>query len=430
MRRGAIPGKPVARVPPVIGMGRSSRNLCDVVLSANIMESTPIAIVDKTATRRRISYSALVLMALFTAWYLAMGVSIAPTGMRHDFTSAYMGGSMIREGHLGQLYDYQTQAAWWRAHGIRDRVGYVRPPFHAVMMSLLAALPIPQAFVVDVLLLTLLLLGCWLWFARQLGEEALVFASIFWPSALGIAFGQDCVLILALAVVSYHLHSKGRDGWAGVVLSLALYKYHLLLLVGPAMLLGRRRTMFTGFAAGAAVTGLVSLLLVGPGGISAYVKILLRRDLEGFYPSLQLMPNLNGLLINFKLSSTPALIALTAATVGCAAIAAWRAPWWRGMSAGMAGSILIVPHVFGYDLTILLLGLLLAIRMSKSKLTRASAAWLCFPLCYMANFFDAPWSAAVPLSLAVFVFALARETVLERDSTYGLAGQVQTECGT
>jgi hypothetical protein len=369
-----------------------------------------------TNARSRVSYSSVVLVVLFASWYLVMGWSVAPSGLRGDFTSSYMGASLVREGHLDRLYDYGTQAQWWRSHTSRDRVlvPYVRPPFYAVIVSPLAALPLPTSFLVNVSVLSLLLIGCWFWFAQQLGEEAVVFASLFWPSVLGIAFGQDCVLMLAFAVISYHLHSKGRDGWAGVVLAMALYKYHLLLLIGPAMLLGRRRRMFVGFAITAAVLAVVSLVLVGPAGISAYINLLFRKDLEGLYPSLHLMPNLNGLLMNFNLASTPAVVVLSSVTVACVVVAAWKAPWWRGMAAGIAGSILIVPHVFGYDLTVLLLGLLLAIRLSKSKLTRAIAAWLCFPLSHMANMFDAPWAASIPVSLAVFVFALSRESVLNR----------------
>jgi hypothetical protein len=276
----------------------------------------------------------------------------------------------------------------------------------------LATLPLRTSFLVNVSVLSLLLMGCWLWFAQTLGEQALVLASLFWTSALGIAFGQDCVLMLVLAVISYHLHSKGRDGWAGVALAMALYKYHVLLLVGPAILLGRRRRMFAGFSVVAGVEALVSIVLVGPAGISAYVSLLFRKDLEGLYPSPQLMPNLNGLLTNFKLASTPAVITLSGVTVACVAIAAWRAPWWRCMAAGIAGSMLIVPHVFGYDLTVLLLGLLLAVKSSESKLTRAVAFWLCAPLCHTGNLFGAPWAACLPVSLVVFVFALGRESLL------------------
>jgi hypothetical protein len=381
--------------------------------------------------RTRISYSCIALVVAFAASTLFLGVSIAPSGIKGDFASSYMGASLVHEGRLGQLYDYRTQANWWNSYGDRERplVPYVRPPFYALPQSLLATLPLPTSYLVSASVLLLLLVGCWLWFAETLGAEALLLASLFWPSVLGIAFGQDCVLMLALAVVSYHLHSKGRDGWAGVALAMALYKYHLLLLIGPAMLLGRRQRMFVGFAVTAAAEALISLVLVGPKGISAYIHLLFRKDLEGLYPSLQLMPNLNGLLMNFNLASTPAVVALSVVTAACVAVAAWQAPWWRGLAAGIAGSMLIAPHVFGYDLTVLLLGLLLTIKSSKSKLTRAVAFWLCTPLCHIGNLFGTPWSASLAVSLAVFVFALGRESVLDGCWTWPAKRDRRSLCG-
>lgn len=365
--------------------------------------------------QRRIKPISLALAAVFAATNLGLGLSVAAAGLRGDFACTYMGASLVREGHLKQLYDLGTQASWWRAHAISDKplVPYVRPPFYAAVQSLAAVPPLRLSFLVNVTVLSLMLVGCWVWFARTLGEEALVLASLFWPTALGIAFGQDCVLMLALAVVSYHLHSRARDGWAGAVLALALYKYHVLLLVGPAMLVGRRRRMFAGFAAVATVEALVSFALVGRAGILSYISLLFRKDLEGLYPSPQLMPDINGLLMNFRVASVPVVIVLSAVTVACTLAAGWRAPWWRGMSAAVAGSILIVPHVFGYDLTVLLLGLLLAIRFSKSKFTRGVAVWLCAPLVHIANLLNAPWAALLPLSLAMFLFALGREFALD-----------------
>ena len=200
------------------------------------MDFAPKAL-NRAGTRGRISYSALALVALFSLWYLVIARSTASQGLRGDFTSSYMGASLVREGRLKQLYDYRTQSDWWRSHASRERVlvPYVRPPYYALIESPLAALPLPTLFLVNISVLTLLLLGCWFWFAQQLGDEAVVFASLFLPSVLGIVSGQDCVLMLVFAVISYHLHSRGRDRWAGVVLALALYKYHLLLLVGPAV---------------------------------------------------------------------------------------------------------------------------------------------------------------------------------------------------
>jgi hypothetical protein len=198
----------------------------DVLLSAIAMEFRSNAL-NRARTRGRISYSALMLVVLFAVWYLVISRSTAPQGLRGGFTSSYMGASLVSEGHLGQLYDYRTQADWWRSYASREKalVPYVRPPFYAVIESPFVALSLPTLFAVNVSVLSLLLIGCLFWFAQQLGEEAVVFASLFLPSVLGIVSGQDCVLMLVFAVISYHLHSKGQDGWAGVALAMALYKY-------------------------------------------------------------------------------------------------------------------------------------------------------------------------------------------------------------
>jgi hypothetical protein len=368
------------------------------------------------ANPQAVSGSAGALVAVFVLFNLALGWSTAAGGMRGDFSSSYMGAAMVREGKLKQLYDYQTQAQWWRAHVSEERVlvPYVRPPYYAVLEAPLTALPLPRLFAVNLVTLSVLLIGCWIWFARRLGENALVLASLFLPAALGISMGQDLALMLALAVLSYHLYARDREFAAGAVLGLALFKYHLLLLIGPAMLLGGRRRMFGGFASSGAVFGLISVLLIGPAGISDYARLIFRKDLEGLYPSLELMTNWNGLLANFRIVSPAAVLLLSAATVAWALIASWKAPWWRGMAASIAGAILIVPHVFGYDLTVLLLGMILASQLSQSKLTRATAAWLCFPICYMAAMFEAPWSALTSLSLAAFLFAMGWESLTER----------------
>lgn len=84
---------------------------------------------------------------------------------------------------------------------------------------------------------------------------------------------------------------------------------------------GRRRRMFAGFSVAAGIEALVSAMLLGPAGISAYIGLLFRKDLEGLCPSPQLMPNLNGLPMNLKLASTSAVVALSGVTVVCVAVA-------------------------------------------------------------------------------------------------------------
>ena len=49
------------------------------------------------------------------------------------------------------------------------------------------------------------------------------------------------------------------------------------------------------------------------------------------------------------------------------AAACWRAPLWQWIAAASAGSLLVAPHVYGYDAGLLLLSIWLAIFMSTEQ---------------------------------------------------------------
>jgi hypothetical protein len=74
-------------------------------------------------------------------------------------------------------------------------VVFVRPPFYALPPAPLAWLPLGGVLVAcgpgaD---------GAWVWAFRR-WEPMLSFGSMYLPTALGIAHGQDCVLIAAIVL--------------------------------------------------------------------------------------------------------------------------------------------------------------------------------------------------------------------------------------
>jgi len=89
------------------------------------------------------------------------------------------------------------------------------------------------------------------------------------------------------------------------------------------------------------------------------------------------------------------------------AAACWRAPLWRCVAAASAGSLLAVPHVYGYDAGLLLIGLWLAMFESGDKRARIAATVLLTPLPLLLGLAGAPWAAATPLALLAFLFSLA-----------------------
>ena len=72
--------------------------------------------------------------------------------------------------------------------------------------------------------------------------------------------------MLLILIGAYVLAERGRPFWSGAVLGLALQKFHLLLLLPPAMLLRRQNRMLFGFGAAAIVEVALCALLSGVQG--------------------------------------------------------------------------------------------------------------------------------------------------------------------
>ena len=58
---------------------------------------------------------------------------------------------------------------------------------------------------------------------------------------------------------------------------------------------------------------------------------------------------------------------LVAAVIALVCIACWRAPLWRWVAAASTGSLLVAPHIYGYDAGLLLASLWLAIFVCIQK---------------------------------------------------------------
>ena len=197
---------------------------------------------------------------------------------------------------------------------------------------------------------------------------------MYLPTALGIAHGQDCVLVLAIVLGVYALANRRRNFLSGVILGAGLIKFHLFLLWPVMLLIQRRWRMLAGASAAVAVEGLVSLALAGPSGIAKYVALLRMTDLRHLSPSPELMINVRGLALNVGLvkPGIDRIVVtglLTALAVILTAAACWRAPLWRAVAAASAGSLLVAPHVYGYDAGLLLAGLWLAMFEGGNKAT-------------------------------------------------------------
>ncbi len=346
-----------------------------------------------------------------SAMWIALGSQILPSARSHDFLNIYTGASLALEGRFADLHDPEVQLARERRiyPQLYALVPFVRPAFYAAFLMPLALLPYSTAFAVWIAAQSALLLGCWTWIWRRFGADALVFAALFLPCPLGIASGQDCVMMLALFIFAYELAERSRWFAAGATLALMLMKFHLILLWPVAMLIQRRWRMLAGFCATALALVAICTALGGVGSLRLYAALLQNRSLDHLSPSPELMISVQGMLANLGIEArwTSALTIAAAVVVFLWSVRA--APLWRLFAITAVASLWIVPHVYGYDASLLLLPIVLTIFRSANPASRIGATLLATPIPFGFALAGRPWAIVSSASMAIFLLLLASE---------------------
>jgi hypothetical protein len=352
----------------------------------------------------------LAVVGLSTMWIM-FGSMLLPSARVHDFLNIYTGASLARQGHFSTLHDPGVQLAVEKTIQPNNPwlVPFVRPAFYAALLAPLSLLPYNTAFVVWIALQSLLLVGCWAWIWKLFGADALVFASLYLPTALGIASGQDCVVMLALFLLAYELAERSRWFASGAALALMLVKFHLILLWPVALIVQRRWRMLAGFCATAVALAGICAALGGIGSLKTYWDLLHNQSLDRLSPSPELMISVQGTLSNLGVNGTWATGAVIGAVVLVFLWSVRHAPLWRTFGLTAEASLWIVPHVYGYDASLLLLPILLTLYRSTSPVSRGFATLLTTPIPFAFSMAEKPWTVVSSMSVLVFFLLLARE---------------------
>ena len=334
--------------------------------------------------QRQVPWVTLAIAVIASTFWIVVGSMVVSHAQSHDFLATYTAGSVARSGDFSHLYDLAFQRSLQKQvlPGAADWAPIIRPPLFAVLVAPFTYLPLVPAYWVWLGSQIAALLACWAWATREFGWDALVYCSFFLPAAVGLTHGEDNVWMLVLVIAAYVLAARERDFACGGVLALGLIKFHLLLLLPLGMLAAKRWRMLAAFACAGLLEAAASFALIGVPGFRQYYRLLSRSDLRALTEGRWAMLDVQALVLNAGLNSSwwaAPLILLVALLV---LLACRRAPLWRWFSAAATGSLLISPHVYKYDATLLLLPILLVIFNSTSKFSRIAAATAVIPIPY------------------------------------------------
>jgi hypothetical protein len=259
----------------------------------------------------------LTLFGLFSyLLILQLGVCIA--GLRvgprdsSDFRQLYTAGYLVRQGQGPDLYNYDLEER------LQNRIvspGKPLPFDHLAYEALLFA-PFSilkystsyfafAGFNIFLLVAAQQLFRPYLSPLESLGKfapEAIFFC--FLPAGIAIILGQDSILLLLLTVLAFVALDKGNDARSGLLLSLGLFKFQLILPIVLLFLLWRKWRFVFGAASGGFALICLSTWITGFAGMRAFARTMVEMSIGLSSQAQRLkfatfpdaMPNLRGFI--------------------------------------------------------------------------------------------------------------------------------------
>jgi hypothetical protein len=364
-----------------------------------------------------IAVAAALLVAYAVLWTQVSGLEVG----RSDFTAFYVGGTLLREGHTGDLYSAAVQQPLHSTLIAPDSEGnlpFVNTPVAAALVIPATFLPLDAAYRLwSVLELAVLILAIvlavrsveWPPGTPRVWQAAAGAAALAGVGTLTMFVQAQWTPLLALGLVVAYRSWKGghqATGAAVLVVSAGIAKPHLALGLLAFLAGWRERRIIIGAVAGAAGLVVASLALLGPAGVAGFVSILASSTTRWELATMVSFIGVVGSLFGSGLVSH--VIALVASLLACAA-AAWlgmtvrRDP--RRLDAALVGaavlSLVASPHAYPDDLVMLapalVIGVALAARRAgstagltfTSPLALAFGAWALIMVAACADLVDA-----------------------------------------
>jgi len=348
-----------------------------------------------TPDRLRV-YPLAVAVSMLALWVgsIVFGPGITDTARNiigGDFAAFYTGGRFFLEGRMDDLYNFAAQKAYQESLvapvETQQVHPYVNPPFAIAMYAPFAVpdyvtgLLMWWAMGLALLTAALSMLRNELFDRQAMSVRRLVMlAFLFFPTFGWLMYGQNTSITLFLFTVMFVMLRRRRDLAGGIALGLLFYKPQLMIAAGVMLLVHRRWRALAGAALGVGFWGVAGLVLC-PGSMVEYAHLsptlfeFLRTkgQILGTYIQYPIWGS-HGffgfcilLLDGVSRSATDRLtLALTVGGGLAVAAAWWRTSWEPGtkwwdlmVAATLALGLLVSPHLFLYDLMLLLLPMII-----------------------------------------------------------------------
>jgi len=326
-------------------------------------------------------------VAYFAAAVLLFGAVLwavrAPLTEKTDFSVTYIGSRILQEGYGPKIYDLaEQQRVRTLLLSNAEPLIYEHPPFEALLLSPLAALPYRTAYFIWGCINALVWLSLPLLLRRYIAvpDDELSYLALwilFAPLWVALYQGQSSLMLLLVFALAFIQLKRENEFSAGLCLGFGLFKFQFVVPLALIFLFRRKWKFMTGFALSAIALAALSLAAVGFGGVLSYLKLLsaiASNPSNISFGAATDMATVQG-FVHALLArvATPATIRFIVAAVSAGLILAtsW---WWNRAERNRSGeafdlmfavavvvSLVTGFHMFTHDLSPLILAMLLVV---------------------------------------------------------------------
>lgn len=358
-------------------------------------------------------------LVVLAAVLLGSGASTVSGRLGGDYPAFYGAGRIALDNDWEHLYEPNRQIEAQHDLYPGDTAGqYLKfsyPPYVAGAYAPLALLPFRASYLVHTLLMASAVAGS-IWLAgstipilRRHRTLSLALALLFYPMLRSILGGQNTSITLFLVVASWRLATDRNDFYAGLVLSLLLFKpQYAVPMILLYLLAGRWRVVF-GSLAGAGTLYMIGASLMGIDWIVPWWN-----QAQEFVAIDSAVNGVNSVsFIGFvtNLSGATQIVVLFGFLPAITVVALLAFVWLRGHPDSLAdrtalaatGLILISPHAMYYDGSLILITLVVLGTAESSNVKGIAFVWVAASSQMLAGVLG--WSPLFFVVLGVAVWA-------------------------